>query len=166
MSGGQWWPKCRILGHFFYCQTTSLRLFKQSKVIGLWISTGGTHSELWCNPWGQGQGMWPRRVQNLFCTNKVILHITSKVMKSRIQWCKHYAPEACLGVTRGQKIGFWVICFIVTRLLLGILSQNLETVTGYSPMDKDEERIWNFDVQGNMRWRWRGDMRWCAIDLL
>ena len=44
-----------------------------------------------------------------------------QVMKSQIQWCKR---GACLGVTRGQKVGFL------------------------------EERIWNFDVHGDMR---RGD---------
>ena len=49
--------------------------------------------------------------QNPFCTNIVMLHIKSKVMKSRIQWCKTYAPGACLGVTRGQKVGFGVLLF-------------------------------------------------------
>ena len=77
-------------------------------------------------------------VQNPFCTNIVMLHTKSKVMKSRIQWCKNFAPGACLGVTRGKKIGFWVrYFFIVTHLLLGFLSLNLETVTGNSPMDED-----------------------------
>ena len=42
----------------------------------------------------QGQGIW---LQNPFCTNIVMLHIKSKVMKSRIQWCNNFAPGACLG---------------------------------------------------------------------
>ena len=41
----------------------------------------------------------------------VMLHIKSKVMKSKIQWCKHFAPAACLGFTRGLKLGFWVLFF-------------------------------------------------------
>ena len=49
--------------------------------------------------------------QNPFCTNIVMLHIKSKVKKSRIQWCKHFAPGACLWVTRGQKVGFGVLFF-------------------------------------------------------
>ena len=58
---------------------------------------------------------------NPFCANIVLLHIISKVMKSRIQWCKNFALGACLGVTRGQKVGFGVLFFffIVTQLLLG-----------------------------------------------
>ena len=44
-------------------------------------------------------------------TNIVMLHIKSKVMKSRIQWCKHFAPGACLGVTRVQNVGFWFFLF-------------------------------------------------------
>ena len=44
--------------------------------------------------------------QNLFCTNIVLLHIKSKVMKRRIQGCKHFAPGACLVVNRGKKVGF------------------------------------------------------------
>ena len=51
-------------------------------------------------PLRQGHGVWPR-----FCTKIVILHIKSKVMKSRILWCKNFASEACLGITRGQKVG-------------------------------------------------------------
>ena len=57
--------------------------------------------------WGQGQGVWPKRVQN---PNIVMLHIKSKAIKSRIQWCKYFAPGACLGVTRGQKVGFYFDC--------------------------------------------------------
>ena len=51
--------------------------------------------------------MWPRRVQNPFCTNIVMLHI-----KSKIQWCKNFASWACPGVTRGKKVGFWVVFFL------------------------------------------------------
>ena len=46
-----------------------------------------------------------------FILYKVMLHIKSKVMKNRIQWCKYFAPGACLEVTRGQKVGFWVPFF-------------------------------------------------------
>ena len=81
-----------------------------------WRNTFGI---LMC-PWGQGQvGVAPIG-QNPFCTNIVMLHIKSKVMKSKILWCKTFDPGACLGVTRGQKVGFWVPFFlIVTQLLLG-----------------------------------------------
>ena len=61
------------------------------------MRTGGSHSEFGCNS----------RVQNSFYT--VMLHIKSKVMKSRIQWCKNLAPGTCLGITRGQNVGFWVL---------------------------------------------------------
>ena len=27
------------------------------------------------------------------------------------EWCKTFAPGACLGVTRGQKVRFWVLFF-------------------------------------------------------
>ena len=54
-------------------------------------------------------GVAPERVKNPFCTNIVMLRIKSKVMKSRIQWCKKFAPGAYLGVTTGQKVGFWVL---------------------------------------------------------
>ena len=73
------------------------------------MRTGGTYSEFSCDPSGQSQGGVAQRVQNSFCTNIVMLHIKSKVMKSRIQWCKNVALEACLGVTRGQKVGFCVL---------------------------------------------------------
>ena len=64
--------------------------------------------------------MWPLEAgtwgvapmgQNPFCTIIVMLHIKSKIMKSRIQWCKNLSPGACLGFTRGQKVGFWVLFF-------------------------------------------------------
>ena len=61
--------------------------------------------EDWKNTFGI---LW---IQNPFCINIVMLHIKSKVMKSRIQWCKHFALGACLGVTRGQKVGFLVLFF-------------------------------------------------------
>ena len=67
---------------------------------------------------GRARGVWPQRVQNSFCTNIVMLHIKSKVMKSRIQWGKTFAPGAYHLVTRGQKVGFWVPFYIVTHLLL------------------------------------------------
>ena len=60
-------------------------------------------------PLGAGPGGGPRRVQNPFCTNIVMLHIKSKVMKNRIQWCKHFAPGACLGITKCQKVGVSVL---------------------------------------------------------
>ena len=67
-------------------------------------------------------------VLNSFCTNIVMLHIKSKVMKSRIQWCKTFTLRACLGVTGGQKVGFSVLVFIVTELLLGI--RNFDVTPG------------------------------------
>ena len=56
---------------------------------------------------GQGQGGVAPMSQNPFCTN--ILHIKSKVMKGRIQWCKNFVlggGGACLAVISGQKVGF------------------------------------------------------------
>ena len=55
-------------------------------------------------PLGPG-GVAPKG-QNPFCSNIIMLHIKSKVMKSRIQWCKNFALGACLVVTRGKKVGF------------------------------------------------------------
>ena len=60
-------------------------------------------------PLGAGPGGVARMGQNPFCT--VMLHIKLKVMKRRIQWCKNIVPGACLWVTRGQKVGFWVLFF-------------------------------------------------------
>ena len=58
--------------------------------------------------------MAPRRVQNLFCTNIVMLHIKSKVIKSRIQWCKNFATGGMCGGHQRSKSGFGVLFFIVT----------------------------------------------------
>ena len=63
-------------------------------------------------PWDRASGVWPRRVQNSFCKNTVMLHIKLKVTQRRIQWCKNFAPDACLGVTRGQKVGFKGLFFL------------------------------------------------------
>ena len=63
------------------------------------------------------KGLAPKGPKSILYT--VMLHIKSKVMKRRIQWYKNFAPGACLGVTRGQKVGFWVLFLIVT---LGFLS--------------------------------------------
>ena len=41
--------------------------------------------------------------QNSFCTNIVMLHIKSKVKKSRIQWCTHFASGTCLGSLEVKK---------------------------------------------------------------
>ena len=56
-------------------------------------------------PVGRARGVWPQRVQNSFCNNIVMLHIKSKVMKSRIQWCKKFAPGVCLRVIRSRILG-------------------------------------------------------------
>ena len=54
-------------------------------------------------------GVWAK---DSSCTNIVMLHIKSKVMKSRIQWCKKFARGGgMLEVTRGQKVRFWVLFF-------------------------------------------------------
>ena len=74
-------------------------------------------------PGGRARGVWPQRVQNSLCTNIVMLHIKSKVMKNSIQWCKNFARwhvgvvVVVVGgggggggvVIRGQKVGFWVL---------------------------------------------------------
>ena len=79
-----------------FCNVTPFKLrsqkFHRQQPYAIWIRIGGTHSKFWCNSWGQGQGGWPQRVQNPFYTNIVMLHIKSKVMKSRIQWCKKSLP--------------------------------------------------------------------------
>ena len=62
-------------------------------------------------PEGRARGVVAPNGQNPFCSNIIMLQIKSKVMKSRIQWSKNFAPGACLGITRGQKVGFWVIFF-------------------------------------------------------
>ena len=55
---------------------------------------------LWAGPAGSGpQGS---KIQKN-CTNIVMLHIKSKVMKSRIQWFKFFALGARLRVARGHK---------------------------------------------------------------
>ena len=51
----------------------------------------------------------------------VVLHIKSKVMKSRIQWCKMFAPGHDWGTPEIKKYDFGSF-FIVTQLLLGFLS--------------------------------------------
>ena len=47
-------------------------------------------------PLGQGQGGGPKGSKIHF-VQTVMLHIKSKVMKSRIQWCKNVSPGACQG---------------------------------------------------------------------
>ena len=67
---------------------------------------------IWIQPLGAGPvRSWPGRVQNSFYTNIIMLYIKSKVMKRRIQWCKNLPWGHDWGVTRGQKIGFWVLFF-------------------------------------------------------
>ena len=100
---------------FFYFHPTPLRYFlartlKLSHAIALWMRTEGTHSELDVTPGGRA-GVWPRRVQNSFYSNIVMLHIKSNLSKSRIQLCKTFTLVACLGVKGGQKVGLWVLFF-------------------------------------------------------
>ena len=73
-------------------------------------------------PGGRARGCGPKGSKNLFCTNIIMLHIKSKVMKSRIQWCKNFALGGMSGGHKGQKVGFWVLFLIVTQLCLGFLS--------------------------------------------
>ena len=56
-------------------------------------------------PGGRARGVLPPKGPKSisFCTNIVMLHIKSKVMKSRIQWCKNFAPGACLGSPEVKK---------------------------------------------------------------
>ena len=90
------------------------------------MRTGGTHLEFLCNPGGQGQqGVASKGPKSILYI--AMLHLKSKVMKSRMQWCKSFAQGACLGVTRGQKVGFWVLFFffffvLIVIQLLGFLS--------------------------------------------
>ena len=44
-----------------------------------------------------------RRVQNSFCTNIVMLHTKSKIMKIRIQWCKNFCPGGMPGDHQRSK---------------------------------------------------------------
>ena len=73
------------------------------------MRTVGTHSDV--TPGGRARGCVAQMGQNPFCTNIVMLHIKLKVMKSRIYWCKNFVLGACLGVTRDQKVEFWVLFF-------------------------------------------------------
>ena len=80
-------------------------------------------------------------------------------MKSRTQWCKNFALGACLGVTRGQKVGFW-------SFLLGFWARTLKLSQVIALWMRTGGTHLEFDVHGDTRWRWQGDMRWRAIDLL
>ena len=133
----------------FSCHTTPSRLFwartlKLSQVIALWMRTRETHLKFWCDPWGCDQGLHLRGPKSILYKHRllVMLYIKSKVMKSYWVECSgaKVCPEGMLGITRGQKVGFWVLS-IVTQLLLGFLSH---IVTQFSKC---------------------GDMRWRAIDL-
>ena len=57
---------------------------------------------------GGGVGRGTPKGPKFFLYKHSHVHIKSKVMKSRIQWCKNFAPGAYLGVTRGHKVGFKV----------------------------------------------------------
>ena len=84
--------------------------------------------------------MWPEGSKIHFVHSHVAYQIKgNEDFNTVVQKCR---PGACLGVTRGQKIGFCPpppppFYFIVKLLLLGFLSWNIETVTGNSPMDED-----------------------------
>ena len=54
-------------------------------------------------PGDRARGCGPRRVQNPFCTNIVMLRIKSKVIKSKIQWCKYFAPGHVWGSLEVKK---------------------------------------------------------------
>ena len=76
--------------------------------------------------------------QNPFCSNIIMLHIKSKIMKSRIQWCKNFAPGTCLAVTRGQKVGLRVLFFLfLPNSSLAILARTLTLSSGNIPMNED-----------------------------
>ena len=55
-----------------------------------------------------------------------MLHIKMKVMKSRIQWCKRFALGTCLGVIRGQKVGFCVQFFDCHQTPQAFLARTLK----------------------------------------
>ena len=78
-------------------------------MIAVWMRTGEHIWNFDVASGGRARELWPRRVQNSFCTNIVMLHIKKKAMKSRIQLCKNFALGACLGVTRRHKVEFWVL---------------------------------------------------------
>ena len=54
-------------------------------------------------PGGQDQGGVAPMGQNSFCTNIVMLHIKSKVLKSKIQWCNNFAPGHVWGSLEVKK---------------------------------------------------------------
>ena len=87
------------------------------------MRTGEIHSECWCNAWGQGQGVWPRRVQNPFCTNKVMLHVKSKV---------EYSGANIL--LRGHA---WGHQRSKSRILGHFYYQTTPRLLGNSPVDED-----------------------------
>ena len=70
-------------------------------------------------PGGRAMGCGPKESKTHF-VQTVMLHIKSKVMKSRIQRCKTFTLGACLGGHRRSKSRILVpFFFIVTQLLLG-----------------------------------------------
>ena len=81
------------------------RTLKLSQVIALWMRI---EEYIWNFDvtLGAGLGCVAPMGQNLFCTNIIMLHIKSKVMKNRIQWCKTFAPEACLESLDVKKLDF------------------------------------------------------------
>ena len=74
---------------------------------------------------GRGKGGWGGGGAVALKDPKSILYKHSHVayqIEGNEEWCKNFALGACLGITRGQKVGFWVLFLTVTQLLLGFLS--------------------------------------------
>ena len=104
-KGGLYWKIMLKPSSNLWVKSQVLRTYWTPLVIALIMDKDWTN----VTTGGRASGVWPQRVQNSFCTNIVRLYIKSKVMKSRIQWCIHFALGACLGVTRGQKVGLRVL---------------------------------------------------------
>ena len=126
MSRGHWRSKTRILYPLFYCHPTPARFYSQKleAVYGWGLQEHIRKIDVTSGGRTRAEGMVPNS-QNLFCSNIIMLHIKSKVMKSRIQWCKTFAPGICLGVTKGQKVGLWVLFFYCHPTPQAILARTL-----------------------------------------
>ena len=104
-------------------------------------------------PWGCG----PKGPKSILYKQSFAYQIEGNKKQNTV------VQKVCLGGMSGDhlrsKVGFWVLFCDFTWLLLGFF-RTLKLSQVIALWMRTREHIWNFDVQGDMRWRWRGDMRW------
>ena len=83
------------------------------------MRTGGTLRKFDVTPEGRARGHGPEGFKIHFVPTYSCC-IYNQIMKSRIQRCKKFAPGACLGVTRGQKVGFYFDCHTTPLRLIDL----------------------------------------------